>query len=188
MKPTFDTIRASYDTMNYTWHPKFNLFGIRNSEYDTNTFNDLVGYCLLLPDGQWDFKCYEATTDPGHAVRGNEVPKGTAIMKSGFYPRLYSKGFHKGRKDHPALIQVGKAFFYRKKGDKLFDSSTLVNAIIGANLHGTKEDLIPKDVDNFSKGCQVVRRWTSKDAILDAFDRSGVDVCNYALFQEKEVG
>jgi len=187
MEPTFDKIKAAYDALKYPWHPKFNLFGIRSSEYDTNTFNDLVGYCLKLPNGEWEFKCYEATTDPGHALRSDETPDGTAIMKAGFYPKLYAEGFHKGRKDHPALVQVGKAMFYRKKDGKMFDPTTLVNANIGANLHGTKEDFIPKAVDNFSKACQVIRRWLSLLAILAAFRKADISVCDYALFQEKEV-
>lgn len=181
MTPTYDSIRAAYKTLGYPFKP-FNIFGIRNSQYDTNTFNDLIGWI----DDKGGWACFEATTDPGHAVGGNKIPEGTAIMKSGFYPGLYRMGVHKGNPKHPALQQVAKAFFYRVKGGKLFDPTSIVSGIIGANLHSTRDGWTPTDVDNFSKGCQVIRRWMSHLRFLAKCRQSGVKLLDYALFQEKE--
>ena len=187
MNPTLDTIKAAYEKLGYPWHPILNIGGIRASISNTNAFDDLIFYCLRLPTGEWEFKAYEATTDPGFAKHGNSVPEGTASMKAGFYPKLYSFGFHQGKKDHPCFKQTGKAEFYRKKGPKLFDSTTLFIGIIGANIHSTREGFIPEDVDNFSKGCQVVRRWTSMGKLLAAGEASLLKFFDYALLQEKEL-
>jgi len=187
MTPTLDTIRNAYTTLGYKWHPSFNIFGIRSAEYNTNTYNDLIGFCAKLPNGQWDFKCFEATTDPGFAIRGASVPEGTATMKSGFYQSVYRIGVHKSNPKHPALQQVGKIMFYRVKNGKMFDPTSVVNAIIGANIHSTKDGWTPTAVDNFSKGCQVIRRWVSHLRFLVACRNSGLKLFDYALFQEKEV-
>ncbi len=182
MNVTYDSIRKAYDTLGYPFKP-FNIFGIRCAKYDTNDFNDLIGWI----DDKGGFQCFNATTDPGHAVGGNKTPEGTAIMKAGFYPNLYRFGLHKSNPKHPALVQAARALFYRVKNGKLFDPTTLVNAIIGANIHGTRDGWTPKDVDNFSKACQVVRRWISYLRFLATCRASGMKVFDYALFQEKEV-
>jgi hypothetical protein len=182
MKLTYDSIRKAYADLGYSFGP-FNIFGIRCAQYDTNTFNDLVGWM----DNKGNWACYEATTDPGHAVKGSKVPEGTAIMKSGFYPKAYKLGVHKSNPKHPALQQVGKIMFYRVKNGKMFDASSVVNVIIGANVHSTRDGWTPTEVDNFSKGCQVIRRWVSHLRFLIACRKSGIKLFDYALFQEKEV-
>jgi len=184
MNPTIEKIKAAYERLKYPWNPDFNLVGIRCGTYNTNSFNDLVG-CV----SDKDMQLFEATTDPGFAKYGDSVPEGTASMKAGFYPRLYAKGFHRGNEKHPCLKQVGKAWFYRKKGIKLFDSTTLFfSNKVGANIHGPKPDFTPEKVDNWSLACQVIRRWESHLKLLAACDASGMDVWDYALLQESEVG
>jgi len=182
MEPTIEKLKAAYERLGYPWNPKFNLIAIRSATYNTNSFNDLIGWA-----NDKEICFFEGTTDPGFQKYGDAVPEGTAVMKAGFYPILLAKGFHKGRKNHPALIQVGKAWFYRKKGDKLFDSSTLFEGIIGANLHSTEPNFTPKNVDDFSKACLVIRRWLSHQKLLAACDASGLDVFDLALLQEKEL-
>jgi hypothetical protein len=176
MAPTYESISNAYKTLGYPFKP-FNVFGIRSEDYAANAFNDLVGWI----DNKGNYACYEATTDPG--VRKD----GIAIMKAGFYPGLYKMGTHKNNPKHPCLQQVGKALFYRIKGGKLFDPTTLISTNIGANIHSTREDFTPERVDNFSLACQVIRRWQTHLRFLVICRQSGTKVFDYALFQEKEV-
>jgi len=182
MTPTIDSLKAAYETLKYPWNPKFNLIGIRCGTYGSNSFNDLVGWA-----SDKDMAFYEATTDPGFAKHGNEVPEGTASMKAGYYPKMYVKGFLRGNAKHPCLFQVGPAWYYRKKGDKLFDSGTLFKGRIGTHIHSTGPDFTPSKVENYSEGCQVIRRWESHLKLLAACDASGFDVWDYCLLQEKDI-
>ena len=62
-----------------------NIIGIRADDRKSNTFNDLI--CLLYKtDGRWVLRKYAATTDPGLYYRQNPLnPRGTAILKDGYY-------------------------------------------------------------------------------------------------------
>lgn len=184
---TLDSLQAAYKALGYPWNPTFNVFGIRAAERG-NEWNDLVGYALKKPEGEWEFKPFEATTDPGFLKHGDAIPEGTAVMKSGFYKGLYAQGFHQGKKAHPCLKQVKPASYYRVKGGKMFDPTTVFSGIIGTNIHSTKEGFLPDEVDNWSKGCPVIRRWESHKKLLAAADASLLKAFDYALFTEKEIG
>lgn len=182
MELSYDKIRQAYQKLAYPFGP-FNVFGIRAKERNTNAFDDLIGWI----DDKGNFLCYNATTDPGFARNGNAVPEGTAIMKSGFYKGMYTLGLHRGNPKHPCLRQVGPALFYRVKNGRLFDETTVFRGVIGANIHGTREDFTPEEVHNFSKGCQVIRRWMSHLRFLAACRQMKNRIFDYALFTEKEV-
>jgi len=181
MNVTLDSIKNAYKTLGYPFKD-FNILGIRAKEYNTNTFNDLIGFAT-----NDTFMLFEATTDPGHIVGKDHLREGTATMKAGFYPRLYRNGFHKNNSKHPALVQVNRAYFYRVKNGKQFDHTTLEHSLIGANLHSTRIDWTPTDVDNFSLACQVIRRWQSHLRLMVMCRNSGMKFFDYALFQEKEI-
>lgn len=176
MSPTYDSIKAAYAKLKYPFKP-FNIFGIRAKEARTNDFNDLLGYI----DDKGNFACFNATTDPGR------LAEGTATMKAGFYPAVYTFGFHKSNPKHPCLKQTGKAEFYRVKNGKQFDENTVFSGIIGANIHSTRPDFTPEQVNDFSKGCQVIRRWMSHLRFLAACRQSGIKSFDYTLFREVEV-
>lgn len=74
---TLDSLQAAYKALGYPWNPTFNVFGIRAAERG-NEWNDLVGYALKKPEGEWEFKPFEATTDPGFLKHGDAIPEGTA--------------------------------------------------------------------------------------------------------------
>jgi len=182
MTPTLLSVKAAYERLGYKWNDKFNLFGIRAAEYGTNDYNDLIGFS----SGEL-FLCFNATTDPGFAKGGTEVPEGTASLHAGFYPNMYGFGYHKGDKDHPCFRQINKATYYRKKGDRLYDPSTVFSGVIGTNIHSTSESFTPDRVDDFSRGCQVVKRWASLAQILNAARESGLTQFDYALLTENQL-
>lgn len=73
-----------------------NIIGIRADDRKSNTFNDLI--CLLYKtDGRWVLRKYAATTDPGLYYRQNPLnPRGTAILKDGYYRGAFGIGLHPG--------------------------------------------------------------------------------------------
>jgi hypothetical protein len=184
---TLDSVKATYKALGYPWHPVFNIGAFRASEQFTNEWDDLIFYCLNLPDGQVEFKPFNGTTDPGFQKHGSAIPEGTATMKAGFYKGLYAFGFHQGKKDHPCLKQVKTATYYRMKDGKQFDPSTICSGIFGTNLHSTKEGFVPDDVDNWSKGCIVVQRWASFEKLLDAAEKSLLKSFDFALITERQL-
>ena len=77
---------------------RLNLFGIRNKEYQSNTFNDLVGMVYKDYGGLWNTHLYIATTDPGKYWLENPMNvAGTAIVVPGQYLNVFTFGLHKGK-------------------------------------------------------------------------------------------
>lgn len=156
----------SNDVKNYN----LNIFGVRSSKLDTNTFNDIVGMFWKF-QGQWFLKKYIATTDPGLYYFEHPMSvKGTHIMKEGQYRRAYSIGKHQGKYD--ALVQTGPVDFY-KDGDKdrQFDrdeNNVLKGGYIGANIHSTINGVIDVRTAKFNpiQESAVVHNWSAACQVL----------------------
>lgn len=132
-----------------------NLFGIRTSDDDANTFNDLVGV-MYRREGRWVCFQFPATTDPG--VYWREHPMnvaGTAILVPGQYRGSHKLGTHKG---YEALQQCKPVKVFRD-GDRDaaldFDVPT-GSGLFGINIHRASARKVSRDVDKWSAGCQVV--------------------------------
>lgn len=144
-----------------------NVFGVRNSDVNANTFDDRVGMVYRDIDGVVKiFQC-DATTDPGLYYRENPMNKdGTAILIPGFYAKCYKLGKHQGEE---ALEQIAPMkyvrdanknkvldFLYKTTGFKVFEQNGKTN------IH--RAGASSKLVDKWSAGCQVIA------TIRDFFD------------------
>jgi hypothetical protein len=169
---TLEMLVNAYEKKGNKLTQRIELVAIRAAEYDTNAFDDLIGFIHLDIKGTpIDYKLFGGTTDPGFAVRGDSVPDGTAMLKAGYYPNFYARGNHKNNPKHPAFVQVSPGVYYRKKNGKMFSPENMEKRIIGSNLHTTSENYNPLEVDNYSKSCMVVRLWDSfQDKFIDYVD------------------
>ena len=179
MNVTLQSLHSAYKKLGYPTNPKFNLGAIRAKEQFTNRFDDLVFYF-----NDKDFLCFEGTVDSGLLP----LKDGIASMKAGFYPKLYGFGNHKNNPEHPCFKQIAPAEYYRSKGGQQFPPDSIFKEKIGTNIHSTREDWTPQQVNDFSKGCIVVRRWKSMERLLEIAHQSGFKVFDFALLREKDLG
>jgi hypothetical protein len=178
--PTRQQIESTVKSKGYKWFENgdynLNIVGVRNGETlneVTNKFDD----CITLSykkDGEWQFHCFEATTDPGkHWVDNVLNEAGVAILKENQYRGSHKIGLHQGK--YEALRQQKPVQVYRDNNlDNCYDldESTLQEGIFGINIHrATKwEGKKSTQIDKWSAGCQVI-------AANDDF-RLFMEICN----------
>lgn len=195
-KVTVESVTAAYARMNYPFFTKgnynINLFGIRNDDAEANTFNDLVGMLFKIND-VWTLKKYNATTDPGLYYRLNPMNvAGTAILCSGYIPKAFKIGLHKGI---PALVQNVPFKVWRDNNkDKVLDwneNSDTASGMYAINMHRATSNKGGKStlVDKWSAGCQVIAANNDMDEIMSIANTAAKTygpVFSYALFTEKD--
>lgn len=132
-----------------------NLIGVRcniNTKV-TNHFDDIM-IVTYKSNGEWIYKEYPITTDPGvKSLKQLVNINGCAILVPGQYKGCFMVGLHKG---YTALVQRDNVKVYRDRNkDEYYDlnPNTIDTGLFGINIHKSgKESFI---VDNWSAGCQV---------------------------------
>jgi len=201
-KLTVAVMMAAYQKMGYPltdeskgFNP--NLCGIRNSDINSNSFNDLI--VLWSPSGF--IQVFDATTDPGTFWRLHPMNvEGTGILCTGYYKACFTRGLHQGK--YKALVQKSAVSFYRDNNkDAKIDrkKETLKKGIVGMNLHHAGINSIL--VDKWSAMCQVMaNHYTNRpgfdkpvldfDYFMGLAEKMAInngDKFDYCLFLEKEV-
>lgn len=137
-----------------------NIFGVRNSDTEADTFDDAVGLLWRDKTGLWIIAQYDATTDPGLYYRLNPINKeGSAIICPGQHKACYKVGQHKG---YEAMQQIGPMdyvrdnnkngvldFLYKVAGAKHY------REIAATNIHHAGQGKSLRNY-NWSAGCQVI--------------------------------
>ena len=166
MNLTKDIIEKAVKEKGYKWFEtgdyNINIVGVRNSDTGnevTNKFDDKITLSFKCDD-QWEFYCYDCTTDPGkYWVENIMRVEGVAVLKEGQYPGSHKIRLHQGR--YEALGQCRPVTVYRDANkDNKFDLSddNTQTGLYGINIHratkwGGKKS---KQVDKWSAGCQVI--------------------------------
>ena len=160
----------------YTRPYELNIVGVRSKDVRPLEFDDKLYVFWKDDKGKWNLEAYDMTTDP--SMQNLKIPKsdyakkaGTAILKGGQYVDSYEVGYHKGKK---ALRQIKPVTVYRnwdRKGYLFFDPSHTETGIFGINIHGTSKDNIPKNIGDWSEGCQVVPNMADFNGMLFLADR-----------------
>lgn len=131
-----------------------NIIGIRNLPYTDNAFDDtLILMWKFL--GEWKFRQYNITTDPGKRYLNSPMNNhGTAILMEGQYSRSHMLGTHKGYK---ALQQCGPLVVWRDRNkDDIMDFANPEEGNgFGLNIHRASARRKSIRVDSWSAGCQV---------------------------------
>lgn len=155
---------AVFDNPKYDYD--LNIFGIRNSNGKTDTFDDYLGVFYMW-DGTWRSHYWPATCDPGHYWLKNFEQlgvSGTAVLCPGQYRGAYELGEHKGK---AALIQAGVVNVWRDPNrDNTVDRwGDIDEGYFGINIHRAGEK--STQVGKWSAGCQVLSRNDDMDELMD---------------------
>ena len=143
--------------------------------------------------GQYRKASWVITTYPGLFFLQNPAnPKGTAIYKPGQYVDAYSLGFHKGKQDHPALLQTGIVTVYRddNKNKVAEDLDVLDTGKFGCNIHRSNSSGVTNKVGKWSAGCQVFRIKTDHDQLLriaNSYVALGISKFTYTLIKDTDI-
>jgi hypothetical protein len=171
---------------------RLNLFGIRNKETQSNTFNDLIGMVYKDYGGSWNTHLYMATTDPGKYWLQNPMNvNGTAIVVPGQYIDVFTFGTHKST--YKCLVQCAKIKVYRDndKDDILdFDPITVQSGIFAIQMHRASDSHTSIQVDKWSAGCQVIASPIDFADLMEMTENWHAPMYgnkfNYTLFKEED--
>lgn len=158
--PNFEQLGSALKALNYQWFENgnynLNLVGVRTADNKANNFNDWL--CVAFyTDGNPHLFCFPATTDPGLFYRANPLcVDGTAVVKPGQYPGLWTLGMHRGK--YSALVQAGPITVYRdnNRDDVVDGGGEEQTGMFGINCHRAAQALESHQVDKWSAGCQVL--------------------------------
>ena len=181
-RPTRKQIETAVKAKGYKWFENgdynLNIVGVRNGETGTevtNKFDDFLTLSYKV-DGEWNYHCFDATTDPGkHWVENIMREEGVAVLKENQYRGSHKIGLHQGK--YEALRQQKPVQVYRDNDlDGNYDllEENVQEGIFGINIHrATKwEGKKSTQIDKWSAGCQVI-------AANDDF-RLFMEICNKA--------
>lgn len=132
-----------------------NIVGIRSPDRRSNKFDDVL-CCVYKISGDWRYKAWPITTDPGIAYRTTPYAntKGTAILKAGQYRGAFDIGLHRGQ--YSALVQRKKVTVYRDNNrDSTLNHVDEEEGYFGINIHRASAHRSLDDVGSYSAGCQV---------------------------------
>jgi len=156
-----------------------------NSQFALEQYNQSVGKERL--------KFWTITTDPGSFwLMHPENPLGTAVLKPGQYVDCWASGLHQNKKEHPALVQVGKVTVYRDSDhDNVSEEQGKEDTgLFGINIHRSNATGKTMVIYNWSAGCQVFQVKTDHDQLMSICNSYKSKVNNkftYTLLREKEL-
>jgi len=144
-----------------------NIVGVRNSSTGnkvTNLFDDLITISYKDEKGNWIYKEWKSTSEPGKkGVMQYSNKNGVARLVEGQYRGSHALGLHQGK--YQALRQVKPVKVYRDPNkDLIFDEKTIQEGLFGINIHKAGRD--STWVENWSEGCQVFKRAMDFDEFM----------------------
>jgi len=201
---TREQIETSVKAKGYKWFEDnnnkgydVNIVGVRNSETKgrvTNAFDDCITISYKI-DGEWQFHCFQCTTDPGSAYMDNPILENTgcAILKPNQYRGSHKLRLHAGK--YLALGQKKDVTVYRDndRDDKYdLDESKTDTGLFGINIHRATGRSGGKStrVDKWSAGCQVIADnddWHEFLDICQAAREIHGNSFSYTLLESKDI-
>ena len=173
---TREQIEGALKSKGYVWFEDasnkgfdVNIVGVRNNapsvaDKVTNVFDDFLTISFK-ENSNWQFFCWNATTDPGKkGVQQFHNKKGVARLVPGQYRGVWSVDKHQGKYD--ALCQrLGNVTVWRDANkDLVFEEKTTDTGMFGINIHKAGQD--STWVENWSEGCQVFKRVKDFDVFM----------------------
>ena len=165
---TREQIEAAVKAKGYKWFTgdnyDVNIVGVRNAETCgkvTNKFDDCITISYKDEEGNWNFHCFDATTDPGSHYTEDQLlnEDGVAILKEDQYRGSHMIGLHQGK--YEALRQKKPLKVYRDGNkDDFYDliEENVHEGLYGINIHRATARKGGKSIqiDKWSAGCQVI--------------------------------
>lgn len=193
VKELIEYCQTTYGTKLYGKPHEINIFvlegcspGFVPNNDAADGWNDWL-MCISYKDGQ-PFICHSSvcTSEPGlsatHSKRAIKTG-GVFRIAIGFHERCWKIGFHKGNRNHPALVQAAPIRGYRdtnKDGKRTGDP--YVQDVKGLNFHSTRPNLLPVRVGDFSFGCIVNREWLDHKLFMRQIEKEAEIRGGKALF------
>jgi hypothetical protein len=197
MSYTREQVESALKSKGYVWFEDannkgfdVNIVGIRNSSTGqkvTNVFDDHLTISYK-ENGEWKFKIWPATTDPGKkGVLEYHNSAGVARLVEGQYRGSHGIGLHQGK--YEALKQSKNVKVYRDANKDLnFDENKIQEGVFGINIHKAGSD--STYVENWSEGCQVFKKSSDFDAFM-AIVRKARDIhgnsFTYTLIESSDI-
>ena len=173
-----------------------NIVGVRNSATMgkvTNLYDDHITMSYKI-DGNWQFHCWQATTDPGQYWIDNPMNSrgGTAILVPGQYKGVYKIDKHNGK--YEALCQRnGKVEVYRdgnKDKQYDYDEDSTQEGYFGINIHRSSAYKPTNYINKYSAGCQVFADPDDFDDFMEVCYKVSDEWGNkftYTLIESKDI-
>jgi hypothetical protein len=177
MSFTREQIEKAVKNKGYTWFNDdsnktydVNIVGVRNNHPSiakkvTNVFDDWLTISFKDESGNWQFYCWNATTDPGKkGVQQFHNKKGVARLVPNQYRGVWKIDKHQGK--YEALCQrLGEVTVWRDANkDLIFEEKVTDTGVFGINIHKAGQD--SQWVENWSEGCQVFKRVKDFDEFM----------------------
>ena len=167
-----------------------NIIGVRNSDTGkkvTNVFDDVITVSYK-ENGQWQYKEWQNTTDPGtKGVKEYHNAAGVARLVPGQYRGSHTLGLHQGK--YEALKQQSPVKVYRDANkDMVYDENKIQEGIFGINIH--KAGVDSTYVENWSEGCQVFKKAADFEAFMEICRKAAAihgKSFTYTLIESKDV-
>ena len=196
---TREQVEAAVKAKDYKWFENgdynVNIVGVRNSATDnkvTNKFDDWMTISYKV-NGEWNFHCYDCTTDPGKYWVDNLLnPDGVAIVVPGQYRGSHQIGLHQGK--YEALRQMKPIKVWRDDNeDNVYDhiADDIQEGIFGINIHkaGSRVEGSTQ-IDKWSAGCQVFSKESDFNEFMDVMYKARNTWSNsftYTLIESKDI-
>lgn len=189
-----DKVEAAVKAKGYKWFEGkdylLNIVGVRNSATGkevTNAFDDKITVSYQV-NGQWVYKEWMATTDPGaKGVREFHNAAGVARLVPGQYLNSHGLGLHQGK--YEALKQYNPVKVYRDDNrDMTYDETKIQEGIFGINIHKAGADSVI--VENWSEGCQVFKRAAEFEEFMDIARKAAAEngsAFTYTLIESDDI-
>ena len=195
--PDLTKILKTMDSLGYKYFTSdnkpynLNLVGLRTADTTPNTFNDWE-YVFWKFRGSWEVMKFRITTDPGLYYLKNPLSDlGTAIVKPGQYPAMWSPGLHHDK--YAALKQTGNVTVVRDfNRDAYLDynSGKEETGLFGINNHRAVENGRSVMVDKWSAGCQVFEDYYEFEIfmrLISEAQKSWTPTFTYTLLTEAQL-
>ncbi len=196
---TREQIKCAVESKGYKWFENgnynLNIVGVRNSStHDevTNKFDDCITISYNI-DGEENFHCFAATTDPGKYWTEHLLNKdGVAILVPGQYRGSHEIRKHQGK--YYALCQKKPVDVYRDKNeDDIYNMlpESIQEGIFGINIHKAGSRVNGStQIDKWSAGCQVFSKESDFNQLMElaykAKDLYG-NSFTYTLIESKDL-
>jgi len=179
---------------NGIYNCNLNIWGIRSNNPDTEHFNDMFVLFYQTIKGKWNIETFEGTTDPSdNLLRRPANVNGCAILVPGQHRKMWSYGFHKGRRDHKALVQFSPVPVYRDRNlDNILDfQSPIETGMFGINMHRASAYGDNPEIGLYSAGCQVhahIAKYNNTFIpLIETCVREGNSIFSYTLITENDL-
>lgn len=184
-----EVIERAVKAKGYKWFEdgQLNVIGVRTADTTVNTFNDFITI-TYKEKNEWKFIGFEATTDPGlYWLNKPTNVKGTASLVPNQYLDAYMLGTHSG---YEAFVQCRLVSVYRdiNKDNYLdMDKSTIDEGYFGINIHRAHLQVLQFVIDKYSAGCQVFRKDSSLQTLINLFKKTDKKYMTYTLLTENDL-